>query len=533
MKKYNAFTMVELIFSIAVMSFFMIAIVFSVGKKAQQRVGEATSGRVICYKDSNNRLNKIVELDYGKSIKIDKQENVNACSYTLPANIKYYTIDVIGGGGGASGLAELPSVHTTEIAGVLSEPFSCAVSGTPTMPSYYTKLALSGTTCNTLMSSSPYFNPLLPQTDVSRVPVYRVNPEVTITNQFSDIMDDTTYNANILRNITVSVAGGRGKDGENPAMCRTTKNFAVGERVSCYSGYSAFNNYRWGDDETWISPTSGQVRINGEVLVNAQGGQFSECGNTTMFSSNPVCSAGQNVNSLSLEPTVTSNAYNYNATVISNIALSSGTVGEAGGYQRYNNIEITPKNINIRPEHIGNGGRAGSPGENGSNGGQSCFVLDERTEYCADGGAGGDRPAVQNIAPARTLINNNKIVDREHPNSTFFSFANNLVGSVSRYYTEVFFLVISVEQQQKYSGYAGTCSFSNNRLVCQNAQTSEEDSYGLGGSAAQSAVRYDYIKNFRLCNRTTGQCQSTPTHREETSFGSGANGNGGAIIISW
>ena len=105
MKKYSAFTMVELIFSIAVMSFFMIALIFSVGKKAQQRAGEATSGRVICYKNASGKLDKVVELDYGKSIKVDKQENLDVCECELPQNIQYYTVDIIGAGGGASGAA--------------------------------------------------------------------------------------------------------------------------------------------------------------------------------------------------------------------------------------------------------------------------------------------------------------------------------------------------------------------------------------------------------------------------------------------
>lgn len=530
MKKYSAFTMVELIFSIAIMSFFMIALIFSVGKKAQQRAGEATSGRVICYKNAAGKLDKVVELDYGKSIKVDKQENLDVCEYELPQNIQYYTIDVIGAGGGASGAAVAPVANYKEINGSISEPFSCTSNATSSMPTYYTKSSAGAASCKTLLSSYPYFNPVLAQTDASRVPTYVVNPTVTISNQFSSIMDNTTYNANVLKNLTVSVAGGAGKDGETPAMCKITKDFEVGNTVSCYSGYSAIENYRWNNDETWISPTAGRVILNGEVLVNAPGGNFSECGNTSMFSSSPACSGGQASNSLNAG--VVSGSYTYNATVIDSMELASGSAGSAGSYVRKEKVKITD-DLKIKAQDVGSGGIAGNVGTNGANGGNTCFVLSSSTKFCANGGAGGVKKAVQTVFPTKDIITNNNITGRPHPNRVFKSYEDGLVGSVSDYFTQVFFLMISAEQQKKYNGVAGKCTFSANKLTCEDAKTSEEMSYGLGGSAAQSAVRYDYIKSFKLCNSTTGQCINTPEHDAEFVSGRGANGSGGAIIISW
>ena len=57
MKRTQAFTIVELIFSMAIMSIFMLAIGFSVSKKDMKQIDAPIGGRLICYKDANNVLN--------------------------------------------------------------------------------------------------------------------------------------------------------------------------------------------------------------------------------------------------------------------------------------------------------------------------------------------------------------------------------------------------------------------------------------------------------------------------------------------
>ena len=62
LNRSKAFTMVEMIISMSIMAFFIIAIAFSVNKKSQERLGLTTGGYYACYKDANNGLSFETEI---------------------------------------------------------------------------------------------------------------------------------------------------------------------------------------------------------------------------------------------------------------------------------------------------------------------------------------------------------------------------------------------------------------------------------------------------------------------------------------
>ena len=87
---------------------------------------------------------------------------------------------------------------------------------------------------------------------------------------------------------------------------------------------------------------------------------------------------------------------------------------------------------------------------------------------------------------------------------------------------------MSNEAQEFYNSQSGYCDER-----CEDAQVAEKISYGNGGSAGAVRVIYDYIRQFKLFDNVGNELDSTPLTDPEFEYSAGANGSGGAIIISW
>ena len=123
-------------------------------------------------------------------------------------------------------------------------------------------------------------------------------------------------------------------------------------------------------------------------------------------------------------------------------------------------------------------------------------------------------------------INSAALSGREHPELECY--VEGAQADVSGYVRERLFPGMSNAAQEFYISQSGFCEES-----CEDAQVSENVSYGSGGSAGAVRVIYDYIRQFTLMDNLGNKIDETPLSEPEFEYSSGANGSGGAIIISW
>ncbi len=508
-RKRSAFTMIEMIISMSIVAFFIIAVAFSVNKREQQRIGMPLGGTYICYKDANNSLRSRVEIRYEDTTQVTEGTG-DRCVFELPQSINRFKLSLIGGGGGAGAPSLLePIVEYTSLEGGINTPFDCVGDFTDRSV-FQREYCKTDVGCNVLAAEAAQ--------NVS-----------VVENQLSNIMNDDVYEKLFLKDVTVSVTGGSDLYGNVGATCKATSDFKIGDDVLCINGAEETGTdiYAGLADGNWKSSTKGLLRVNGDDLISAQGkvayNGYTYAGNS--FSLAPACIRG----AVSIEPSgINYLQRRYDGFVVRNISLKRGLAGSAGEYlERLDNraADIAVDGVvTIEADDIGDGGAAARSGV-GQRGGDTRFTLINLGEVVAAGGAGGvESETVCRIETAK--IESINLNNREHPE--FECYVEGDEANVSRYVEENLFPNLSEEGQSRYISQRGFCD-----VECEDAQTSQKVSYGNGGSAGAVRVIYDYIKQFRLLDLAGNEVLTTPLYEPEFDYSNGANGGGGAIIISW
>ena len=506
MKKYNAFTMIEMIISMCIMAFFIIAIAFSVNKNAQKRLGMTTGGFYACYKDSNNNLRAKTEIRY-EDTTYKNDVSVSTCTFDLPEGIVTYNVAIVGAGGGAGGADEPVVTYKDDarggVYGDIASPFSC-----------FSSFAGNREKCdnngcvreNGALGSYEY-----------------------IQNTLNNYMTDGAFEGLFLKDITSVVQGGSDLNGDNGARCGVITSYKIGDRYLCLNGMD-----ETGDaleegllNGSWTSSSKGLLNVKGVDLVVAQGkvayDGYSE-GNTS-FAQSPICLKGMATND---DLGMNFSGGSYNAEVIESIRLTMGLAGEAGNYQVYPSQNVSNiannRKVVIRAENIGNAGQAGVAGASGTDGSSTVFEF-VSGDASVEGGRGGAVKQVDCvIEPSK--VNTANLASYENYKECYFEGEKALVSS---YVRDEIFPQTSVAGQQKLMSNSGYCDENQ----CVDAKAAESISYGNGGSSGAVRVFYDYIKRFKLINGAGAVVKSTPENGLEFEYSAGANGSGGAIIISW
>ena len=502
--KRKAFTMIEMIISMSIMAFFVIAIAFSVNKKQQQRLGISTGGYFACYKDANNSLNHKTEIRYADTTFKNEGSNANNCTFNLPEGINNFKIELIGGGGGA-GSAVAPVVNYINRNGVIASPFVCS------------DIDLGG---------REYCEKNASCVKTSLIPPFVNN----VSNLLETYMSDGAYENLFLKNLSTVVEGGSDMYGIGGARCIAVSSFKVGDNVICVNGYTEEGTDIDSGlvDGHWTSSSKGFLRVNSSDRIVAQGrvlydGYLSD---GSEFNANPVCLRGDNSN---LDLGVQFSERRYSIDYVDSIKLYRGLAGASGSYMvRANQTASDISNngiVVINADDIGSGGQAGRNGLAGSAGGSTRFNLSSLGFISAGGGNGGVSEEY-NCDIVRSRIESAQLDSYEMYSSCYKRGDD---ASVSDYVRNVIFPTMAVTGQEKMKSISGFC----NESECVDASVAENVSYGNGGSAGAVRVFYDYIKQFQLKDSLGRSVGSTPLNEYEVQLSSGTNGSGGAIIISW
>lgn len=514
MKIKKAFTLIEMIFSIAMMSFFIFAIAFTVNKKEQQKLSAPTGGRLICYKDNNNQLNQKTEIFYRSTTRVDEQRNVDSCRFELPDGINLFNVYLIGGGGGASSGAQPIGIEEH------CDSNSCPIN------------LYNAVRTNTAVERTKF----LPEVGTENVNVDALR--LTTVNALSDFLDDITFQSIFLSNIRTHLKGGNAYDGTSGAICSAVNDYNVGDVILLNDGED--------EQSGRFSSTAGELKINGNLAMTAQGAvvDVAQYDNLTSgVSTSPRCNGGDAFVGAFVNRGINTNDVRYDLDYLTSISIVPGNAGSPGGYSPSENLAranvagADGRTVVINRADIGNAGIAGINNNAGGDGGTTRF----RAVPVAIGGIGGAAPLGRACRPFEndSIITENQIEDRVHPNSTCvsgpYSYANESqrTGLVSNYIRDKVFPIISNAQQLTYYGTPGDCTVSGENISCQDAApAAEQMSFGAAGSAGASAVRYDHIVQFSA-TYPDGTVISTPQHLPEFYQSRGSNGNGGAVIISW
>lgn len=512
----SAFTMIEMIISMSIIAFFVIAVAFSINKREQQRIGQPIGGTYICYKDANNALHSRTEIRYENTTEVTENSG-ESCVFELPQSVNNYTLTLIGGGGGAGAPSVLaPDIVYDETENSINTPFSCV-----------------GDSVDSSYSQREYCD----TEDGCRFLAAASTPDVDIiTNHLSNIMTDNVYESLFLTGINVTVSGGNDMYNGAGANCSVTRNFRIGEEILCINGASEIGTdvYAGLADGNWTSSTKGLLKVDNSELIKAQG-KVSYNGYSTIgsnFNLTPSCVAGIMTNN---PRGIGYNARRYTSSVIDSISLRKGLAGSAGEYVIRLNQTASSLGVDgvvtIEADKIGNGGAAAEVGA-GTRGGETRFELIGLGEVMASGGAGGADTetacrlfdSVDDMEDIK--INIMALSGREHPELECYAEGDR--ARVSAYVRERLFPLMSNEAQEFYMSQSGYCDER-----CEDAQVAEKISYGNGGSAGAVRVIYDYIRQFTLFDNAGNELDSTPLTEPEFEYSAGANGSGGAIIISW
>ena len=500
--KRKAFTMIEMIISMSIMAFFVIAIAFAVNKKEQQRLGISTGGYFACYKDASNSLKQKTEIRYADTT-YKKEGSGSTCTFELPEGINTYKIELIGGGGGAAGASNTVVVDYENKSGNIGVPFDCGVGVLGQRENCRTEDG-----CFSVSAFSPVIT--------------------TISNQLSDYMNDDAYNKLFLKDISVVVQGGADMDGNEGARCGVVQSFSVGNKVVCAYGVDEEGTAAGLLNGEWTSSSKGVLKLQGTDVAVAQGKVAYDGynANNAFSIDNPICLKGMMTD---LDLGVRFDGRSYETDILKSLTMTTGKAGGAGAYvvrvnETAKNISTTGKVV-INSADIGNGGRAGGYGENGTDGGSTKFKLPSLGTITAAGGEGGSLYDY-NCAIKKSKINTSSLSTYELYSACY---KQGEIAGVSQYVRDKVFPTMNVASQAKMRSSSGLCNESG----CVDAKVAQTVSFGNGGSAGALRVWYDYIKQFKLFDSAGVQISATPKNDIEVEVSASANGSGGAIIISW
>lgn len=496
--KRNAFTMIEMIISMSIMAFFVIAIAFSVNKKAQEKLGMSTGGYFACYKDADNILKSETEIQYEDTTYRDSGSGGTSCTFKLPEGISIFTVTLVGGGGGAAGSARAQVVYDEK----------------------------------------------------HDIDIELLNSDDEVINSISNIISDEVYRELFLQDFEVVVSGGSNLYGNSGAKCSKKKISAnIGDKFTIKSGdaENGKNCMKTGVIDWECTPsTAGIVTKNGDVELLAQGrvaytGYPGDTYTDTPLS-DPGCNGGEEINPEDKSDDVYYPKYAYSAKLITRIDnLAVGNAGSKGAVIEKTNQKAEwiskDRTVTIYADSIGNGGLAGEAGKDGepagkdgSAGTKTTFVI-SGTTHSAAGGNGGS--GVTSYSAEAISIDEDKIVstefeNRENPKRLFTKVGQK--AEISSY-VDGLFKKMTIAAQEKMESRAGFCSEETKE--CFDAQLPQTASYGSGGSSGAVGIVYDPIVFFKLYDENGNIIKSTPVHEPDVIVTKGANGSGGAVIISW
>ena len=485
--------MIEMIISMSIMAFFVIAIAFSVNKKAQEKLGMSTGGYFACYKDADNILKSETEIQYEDTTYRDSGSGGTSCTFKLPEGISIFTVTLVGGGGGAAGSARAQVVY-----------------------------------------------------DEKHDNIELLNSDKEVINSISNIISDEVYKDLFLNDVRVIVSGGSDLNDTLGARCYGDFNFEIGDKLSNDPGTKESGNCL----ETGVvggicnPSTKGVFKINNDEKLIAQGRVaytgYTDATYTDTPLSEPGCKNGGIYPGYD-KPDGFYPQYVYSAKLITRIDnLAVGNAGSKGAV-----IEKTKqkaewiskdRTVTIYADSIGNGGSAGKAGEagepagkDGSAGTKTTFVISGTTHSAAggNGGSGVTSYSAEDISIDEDKIVSTEFENRENPRRLFTKVGQK--AEISSYVNGLF-KKMTIAAQEKMESRAGFCSEETKE--CFDAQLPQTASYGSGGSSGAVGIVYDPIVFFKLYENGN-IIKSTPEHEPEVIVTKGANGSGGAVIISW
>ena len=227
--KKQAITLLEIIISVTIISMLMI-LLFSVIAKKAKAVAETTSGTFYCFKDAEGKLNQLVELSDGA-----KQElvDISKCNFNFPNEATNFTVYVIGGGGGggkisASSGYSLSPTYTHEMSILNPTQNGCAKYPTLMQDGIMSELTTTPYACE----SGTYYNCSQGYTNVK---------VENLDTQLLKMMDNSAYEAVVLKDRSLFVKGGANANGEKGAFCTFRTNLSYGEYINQF--FDGANEY--------------------------------------------------------------------------------------------------------------------------------------------------------------------------------------------------------------------------------------------------------------------------------------------------
>jgi len=108
-KKYNAFTLVEVMLLLVVVSLLFASSFSLITKKHRLKPRQSAHGEYACYRNNDGVLREIMYS--GKSIVFDREANAaTGCKFEAPKNVSYLSVHMVGAGGGGGFANFTPSV---------------------------------------------------------------------------------------------------------------------------------------------------------------------------------------------------------------------------------------------------------------------------------------------------------------------------------------------------------------------------------------------------------------------------------------
>ncbi len=509
-----AFSMVELIVSISIMTVLGLLLTMSITKKTQKLVSSAIGGEFVCYKDVNNKLHQKTTLRFlgGKVQEEDKEASV--CKFDFPESARDTTIYLVGGGGGGGGLPnevfhtngdsdniqrickvynekgrEVPQrVIQDDSADTQIIPYSCE-----NVPHYH-KSHLPSCVRNgnegAVTGFYIYNGQLKYACDESCVcennnlnnagaAEFDEDNLSTIVNGLSSYMDNESYKTVVLDDFVLRIQDGDG----------TEKNIipdvSVGDNFACFNGVGQ-TTINGGD--TTISATKGIVNVNKSVMTTDAFGEI-------------------NIEPFNL-------FYSVKLLEGGTCRLPVGKAGKAGATQTISSQNLAGRKLTISADKIGDGGKGGdyqadiqniNPQNiytSGSRGGDTVFELGTVTRK-ASGGAGGviDWQTVNlkaNVIQQRKFYKEDRAwalnVNNRYMWADDFHYASSELSSsesmapISAYVRDN--VLTAVVDQDALSAQPSRCE---NGFCSDVKLPTDKASYGAAGGATVSMLKYDPI----------------------------------------
>ena len=523
--KKQAITLLEIIISVTIISMLMI-LLFSVIAKKAKAVAETTSGTFYCFKDSNGRLNQLVELSDGT-----KQEmvDIQKCNFSFPNEATNFTVYVIGGGGGggkisASSGYTLSPTYTHEVPFLKPTQDGCAKYPTLLLDGIANELKLFPYPCE----SSNVYNCSQGNTNVRAV-----NTDTQLLKMF----DHSAYEAIVLKNRSLFVRGGANSTGEKGAFCTFRVNLAYGENVAQF--FDGVDEYACETSvvQKNISASSGKF-TTASVDITAQGKTFF---NQTFTNEHvhiePHCNRKGSAEAIKRENVLERQNDKVEYVIVTPV-VQYGTGGKAGTYITNTSLKFAGKNIIIPKNNIGDGGKAGESGQpttfeeynikaqGGAAGTVETTIFEVSMDNSSDGFVIKGTDLVS-TGYGQYILNENRKKTKTHEDNTQSD------GQLSQYATEKVIPGIIAQKQHEYRGIGAKCDLDK----CQKATSPRNESFGSGGGGGSSKVTYDpyYKITYKKPNyeNNTYDIIMDTTITPELEYADGSSGMGGAIVIKW